>query len=306
MDVTANAPRGGRPPTPRDKLAGERLRQALRLLGKTWRKNTHDPDHIRQWPDWEANGLPRSATTIDADIRLGVPEERLAAYEHCLGLPLGALGSPDADIHSLLRAAPRPQTPAPLPVFPGLGPSFHESYLIHNNPEYLQTLHRLTAGVYRAHYVLHGVDAVFRCVMQISDIGDHHLTGRGFFMMFGMENVYDSSIFRWHNNLHTLFLCKNRLELGHYLSVDPLRHNLVARRDPFWLKGQGVTDRGLADNAPIAFNFRMEMLPRPEGASLDDLWEEECEDLRRNPKVEPGEPAYEDLRAQVLEPDTLV
>ena len=125
------------------------------------------------------------------------------------------------------------------------------------------------------------------------------------FVMFGAENHFDASTFCWHNNLHTFLLCDNRTELAHYMTIDPLRHNLVARREPFWLKGHGITDRGLADNAPISYILRKEKLPQPDGVSQEELWQRECELLRSRPAVLPGDNEYDELRAQILEPDSL-
>jgi len=95
-------------------------------------------------------------------------------------------------------------------------------------------------------------------------------------------------------------------ELGHFLLVDPLRHNLVARRDPFWLKGQGVTDSGLADNMPVSFAFRMQKLLTPDEGGLEGLWDRECADLRRRPSILPGDAEYASERAEVVSPDALL
>ncbi|WP_300470494.1 hypothetical protein [Breoghania sp.] len=78
---------------------------------------------------------------------------------------------------------------------------------------------------------------------------------RGRFSMFGVENPLNADMFPWQNNLHVHFLCENEFELGYVLFIDPLRHHLVRRRKPFWLKGEGLTDRELADNLPISFKF---------------------------------------------------
>jgi len=299
-------PRTGRPAKPRDPIAGERLRQALRILGKTWRKNTGDPDHVLNWPAWAACGLPRSATTIDADIRLGVPEERMAAYARCLGLPPRALGEPETDMRDALGAARQDRAGAATPLALGFGPAFESDYLVYNASPYIRDLFALMGGVYRVHYALTATSELHRCAYWLHAAEAHRLLGRGLFMMFGLENLFSANIFRWHNNLHTHYLCHTGKELGHYLSVDPLRHNLVARRDPFWLKGQGVTDRGLADNAPVCFTFRMEKLPLPDGRGPEALWEEECDALRARPAILPGESDYDALRDAVLVPDTLL
>lgn len=288
----------GRPAQRRNAVAGEHLRLALRLLGKTWRKNTRDPDHVLNWSDWTALGLPRSATTIDADMRHGVPEERLSAYAQCLGISLAAFKSHDTDIRAELGLPGRSHAAAP-PLDFGFGPAFRDDYLAYNSKQYLQRLFGLLGGVYRVHYVLPIADFVNRCAFWLYRVGDHRLRGRGMFMRFGLENMFDATMLRWHNNLHTTYLCNESKEFGHFLLNDPLRHNLIMRRIPFWLRGVGMTDSGLSDNAPVAFTFRMERLTAPDGVSSEDVWRAECEGIRRRPSIHPGEPDHDSLRSAI-------
>jgi hypothetical protein len=303
MDIPS---RSGRPAKPRHPVAGGHLRRALKILGKNWRKNTEDPEHVLNWEAWTAQGLPRSTTTIDADIRQGVPEERLAAYARCLGLSPGALLSPDTDLAALLEAARRTRKPGEPVAAPGLGPAFRDEYPAFNSPAYLERLFTLLRGVYRVHYTLPIADFVNRCAFRVHGIADGCLAARGLFMRFGLDNPFQAAIFRWHNNLHVSYLCDNKKELGHFLTVDPLRHNLVARRDPFWLKGHGVTDSGLADNMPVPFAFRMHKLPAPAGCGQGELYDMECADLRLHPSVLPGDAAFTALRDDIAAPDALL
>lgn len=303
MDIPS---RSGRPAKPRHPVAGGHLRRALKILGKNWRKNSEDPEHVLNWETWTAQGLPRSTTTIDADIRQGVPEERLAAYARCLGLSPGALLAPETDLAALLGAARRGRASTEPAVALGFGPAFQDEYPAFNSPAYLEKLFALLGGVYRVHYTLPIADFVNRCVFWVHRVADGCLSARGLFMRFGLDNPFQATIFRWHNNLHVSYLCDNKKELGHFLIVDPLRHNLVARRDPFWLKGQGVTDSGLADNMPVSFAFRMQKLLTPDEGGLGGLWDRECADLRRRPSILPGDAEYESERAEVVSPDTLL
>jgi hypothetical protein len=298
-----NAARSGRPTKRRHPIAGEHLRQALRILGKAWRKNTGDPDHVLNWNAWLTLGLPRSATTIDGDIRLGIPEERLAAYAQCLGLSPRMLESPDTDIQAVLGASRQAQAAAP--PLPGLGfeSSFECDYRNYNSPQYIQALFDLVSGVYQVHYILPLAEAVHRCAFWCYAAERHGILGRGLFVMFGLDNFFRSRTFRWHNNLHSTYLCDNKKELGHFLLVDPLRHNLLARRDPFWLHGQGLTDSGLVDNAPVPFTFRMVKIPMPADDSPGALWDRECEALRRKPSIAPDDAAYAALRQAILAPE---
>jgi hypothetical protein len=295
----------GKRARPRNKTAGMQLRQALKLLDKHWRKNACDPGHVLNWEAWQACGLPRSATTIDYDMRIGVPEDRMMAYAYCLGLPPRAFGDPDADIHFLIGMSQQNATRASS-IDLGFGAAFSGEYNSHNTPEYIHKLFGLMEGVYRAFYVLHGVEPLGRCAYWINQAAPYFVKSRGFFIMFDMENVFEANTFRWHNNLHTFLLCDNRTELAHYMTIDPLRHNLVARRSPLWLKGHGITDRGLAENAPISYILRKQKLHQPEGVSLEELWRQECCSLRSRPAVMPDDDDYEELRAQILEPDTLL
>ncbi len=288
----------GRPALRRNAVAGEHLRLALRLLGKSWRKNTKDPDHVLNWSAWTSLGLPRSATTIDADMRHGVPEERLSAYAQCLDVPLAAFESHDSDIRAELGLPSRSRAAAP-PLELGFGPAFRDDYLAYNSRQYLQRLFGLLGGVYRVHYVLPIADFVNRCAFWLYCVGDHRLRGRGMFMRFGLENMFDATMFRWHNNLHATYLCDESKELGHFLLIDPLRHNLIKRRIPFWLHGVGMTDSGLADNAPVAFTFRMERLTVADGGSPEEAWRAECEAIRRRPSIHPGEPEHDSLRGAI-------
>ena len=299
------APKTGRPTKPRNAVAGENLRQALKTLGKTWRKNVNDPDHVFNWDAWSACGLPRSPTTIDADMRLGVPEERLGAYAQCLAISPRTLVSPGTDIRAALGLARPARHPATAAPGLGLGPTFTEDYLGYNAPAAMRRLFDLVAGVYRVRYVLSITEDVHACAFWFAAAENHRLLGHGFFVRFGLDNFFRASTFRWHNNLHTLYLCDNQKELGHLLFVDPLRHNLVARRSPFWLSGHGVTDSGLADNAPVAMMFRMERLEPPPGLSPGDLWDRECEAVRRRPCIAADEPEHAALWAAVTAPAPL-
>lgn len=292
--------------TTRNKTAGLQLRQALKLLDKHWRKNVNDPDHVLNWETWQAYGLPRSATTIDADIRHGIPAERMLAYAHCLGVPPRDFGDPEADIPALLGLARQRAASSTSTIHLGFGPSCQDEYLHHNTEPYMRKLFGLMEGVYRAFYVLHDVEPMGRVAYWIHRADPHLLRGRGLFIMFDVENLFDANTFCWHNNLHTFLLCDNRKELAHYMTIDPLRHNLVSQRAPFWLKGHGITDRGLADNAPISYILRKEKLEQPAGVSLEELWHRECDLLRSRPSVMPDDKDYKDLRAQILEPDSLL
>lgn len=296
----------GRPTKPRNPVAGEHLRQALKALGKTWRKNVNDPEHVCNWEAWAANGLPRSPATIDADMRQGVPEERLCAYAQCLGISPGTLAAPDADIRAALGLAASARNAGAALSGLGFGPRFTGDFLAYNAQPALKKLFDLIGGVYRVHYVLSITPDVHACAFWFAAVEPHRILGHGFFVRFGLDNFFRATTFRWHNNLHTLYLCDNQKELGHLLFVDPLRHNLVARRSPFWLAGHGVTDSGLADNAPVAFSFRMERLEAPAGLSPGALWDRECEAVRRRPAIGPDAPDHAALRAAVTAPDALV
>jgi len=298
--------RSGRPVKERHVAAGRHLRQALRILGKHWRRNANDPDHVLNWDAWIALGLPRSPTTIDADIHLGVPEERLAAYAKCLGVSPSTLLAADTDIRSLLSAPLARREPAAPATAMGLGDLFLDDYRSHNAKSGLEDLFTLLGGVYRVLYVLPIAEMVNRCAFWVRAVDDGWLAATGLFMRFGLENPFKAAVYRWHNNLHATYLCENRKELGHFLLPDPTRHNLVARRRPFWLKGQGVTDSGLADNLPVSFTFRMQRLSDPDGVSAGEAWDLECEDLRRRPMILPKDPDYETLRNEILAPDSLL
>lgn len=289
----------GRPAKPRNPLAGEHLRQALKVLGKTWRKNVHDPDHVRNWDAWTAQGLPRSPTTIDADMRLGVPEERLAAYAQCLGISPRTLLSPGTDIRAALGLARPTRSPASAVPGLGFGPPFADEYLAYNAAPALKKLFELVSGVYRGRYLLSITEEVHTCAFWFSAVEGHRLLGHGFFVRFGLDNFFRANAFRWHNNLHLHYLCDNQKELGHLLLVDPTRHNLIARRRPFWLAGRGVTDSGLADNAPVLVSFRLDKVEAADDASAGLLWDRQCDAVRRRPAILPGDADHEAARAAV-------
>ena len=250
-------------------------------------------------------GLPRSSTTIDRDMRLGVPEDRISAYAHCLGITPAAMASPQTDIPELLgspRVAVAEKSPTMAMNFRDY---FPERYLEHNSDTYISELFALMNGVYRMRYLLHGVDTIHRCCVWVDRAESYRISAKGMFIMFGMENLAHGNYFRWHNNLHLHYVCQNGMELGYAMTVDPLRHNLVKRRNPFWLKGHGLTDRGLEGNIPISFLFKKEKLPVPMGMSLKDLWEMECEELRQKPFYAPGEEEYDVFWAEIMSPDSL-
>jgi len=297
--------KSGRPAKRRNPVAGEHLRQALKLLGKNWRKNTEDPDHVLNWDLWTALGLPRSTTTIDADIRQGVPEERLVAYAQCLGLSPTLFGTPDVDIRFELGLSRQGNVDMAPPSYLDFGSSFEQEYRNYNSPHYIQDLFKLITGVYRVSYLLTISDIIYRCAFWFNAAQQHHIIGNGLFVMFGLDNFFDVHLFRWHNNLHASYLCDNKKEFGHFILIDPLRHNLVAKRNPFWLQGHGVTDSGLTDNAPIAFVFHMEKVPLPGNLPPGAFWAQECEALRCKPSVLPDAAAYAGLREKILAPDSM-
>lgn len=296
----------GRPSLQRHAVAGGNLRIALKVLGKTWRRDLNNPSHVLNWEKWTEGDLPRSPTTIDRDIREGIPENRLSGYAQCLGVLPETLASPNTDMVKVLSEQGAPLETGPPSLVLGYRNSFPDRYLEHNRESYISDLFALMKGVYRVYYVLHGVEPVHRCTIWIHGTEAYRLLLRGRFTMFGKENLFNANMFRWHNNLHTHFLSENGLEFGYFMSVDPLRHNLVMRRDPFWLKGHGLTDRGLADNAPISFIFRMEKLTPPQGMSLRQLWEQESEAVRKRPYIAPGEPDHTELWAGMLATDELI
>lgn len=95
----------------------------------------------------------------------------------------------------------------------------------------------LMGGVYRVQYLLPSFEIINRCVFWVHAAEEHALLAKGFFMRFDLDNFFNARLFRRHNNLHSSYLCENRKELGYFLLPDPLRHNLIVRRDPFMLKG---------------------------------------------------------------------
>ncbi|WP_428560529.1 MAG: hypothetical protein ACP59X_16795 [Solidesulfovibrio sp. DCME] len=289
----------GRPPKPRNAIAGDNLRQALLALGKHWRKNTADPNHVLNWDRWLSYGLPHSPNTIDAHIRLGIPEDRLGDYAKCLQLPAGTLTDPTADMRQALRREWSEPSQAAAPLNFGYGAEFQKKYLGYNSEDYTQALFDLLNGVYLVQYVTPTMDIILQCSFFVYAAEKHFLRAKGLFIIFGFDNITTANIFRWHNNLHAIFHCHNMMELGHYLIVDPLRHHLVSRRTPFWLRGQGVTDNGQANNAPTVFTFRMEKLARPDGLSLEDFFRCECEALRARPAIAPDDAAYAATRQRI-------
>ncbi|WP_320171112.1 hypothetical protein [Maridesulfovibrio sp.] len=290
----------GRPIFDRNKSAGRNLRTALKLLGKTWRKDTMNPNHVLNWSTWTGCGLPSSSNTIDKDMREGVPDKRISAYALCLGLTPEGLCSPTSDIARLLSTPSGLGREQPLFIPAGSMDRHFDNWLEYNRPSYIQRMYSLMGGVYRMYYVLHDIEAVYKCALWIYGAEAHRMLMRGLFVMFGKENRLEAHIFRWHNNLHTHYLCENGLELGYTMTVDPLRHNIVSRRTPFWLHGTGMTDRGLVDNLPITFIFREEQIPCPENMSQEDLWQQECDALRAHPCIGPDDPEYERVRSSIL------
>lgn len=298
--------RFGRPPVNRNTVAGDHLRFALKTLGKKWRRDIEDSNHVLNWDNWVTNDLPRSATTIDKDMHLGVPEARLSAYAHCLRISPEAFVSPLTDMVKVLADSVS-ESNAQIPsVVMGYKDFFPKRYVEHNRDSYMQELFSLMQGVYRMSYVLQGIEILHRCTVWAYGVESFRLLMRGRFNMFGNENEFDANIFRWHNNLHVHYLCQNGMELGYTMTVDPLRHNLVRQRTPFWLKGQGLTDRGLADNVPITFTYRMEKLSLPADMQYEELWEQECGEVINRPFIAPGEPEYESLYTEVLAPEEMV
>ncbi len=289
----------------RNNIAGKNLRTALKLLGKTWRRNVDNPNHIFNWSNWFSCKLPASATTIDNDIRNGIPENRIARYALCLGVTIEDLCSSKADWSNLLsgEAAGTSKQVSYMP--PGYGDKYALQGIDYNRPSYIMDLFSLMGGVYRMNYLISGVELINRCTLWVYGTERHRLLMRGHFVMFGMENFLEAGIFRWHNNLHTHYLCENGTELGYTLTVDPLRHNIVRQRKPFWLRGTGITDRGLADNLPVAFTFHKELLPVPELMTQEKLWLQECEKVRTRPFIAPGEPDYTRIYSSIVSSETL-
>ena len=295
----------GRPTFERNYSAGHNLRIALKLLGKTWRKDVDSPNHVHNWSTWTDCGLPRSSNTIDKDIREGVPEKRITAYALCLGLTPEDLCSNKIDMTRQLSTLKVRGQEQPLFLPSGYTERHFDNWLEFNRPTYIQRMFTLMGGVYRMHYILQGIDEVYQCALWIYGAETHRMLMRGMFIMFDNENIFEANIFRWHNNLHTHFLCENCLELGYTMTIDPLRHNIVNQRSPFWLRGTGMTDRGLSNNYPITFVFREEQIPCPEGMSEEEHWQRECKAIRQRNSIAPGEPEYRHIRDLILTPEIL-
>ncbi|MDJ0931526.1 hypothetical protein [Breoghania sp.] len=154
----------GRPSLRRNAQAGKHLGPALKLMGKTWRRDAGNPNHVHHWRRWMDCGLPRSATTIDKDIREGIPDTRLAAYARCLGLTAETLTSPETDILAALEAPVPGGDRIPSKV-QGYRDRFPERYLENNQEDYIQELLGLLQGVYRMHYLLFGLNEIHRCTV---------------------------------------------------------------------------------------------------------------------------------------------
>ena len=198
--------RSGRPPVNRSSVAGDHLRLALKILGKKWRRETEDNTHVLNWDNWITNDLPRSATTIDKDIRLGVPEARLSAYARCLGISIEAFVSPRTNmVKGLADSASDHNAKSPSMVL-GYNDFFPKRYVEHNRDSYMQELFSLMQGVFRMSYVLKGIEIIHRCTVWVHDVETYRLLMRGRFNMFGNENEFDANMFRWHNNLHVHYL----------------------------------------------------------------------------------------------------
>lgn len=304
-EYMANRTGVGRPYMRRNKTAGQNLRTALKILGKTWRKNVAHPSHVRNWHNWSECNLPTSATTIDGDMRNGVPEKRITRYALCLGVDPEVLCSPGADWVKLLHG----EAMGPSRQIVYMAPGFAEKYALqgleYNRPSYIKELFSLMGGVYRMNYLISGVELIHHCILWVHSIETHRMLIRGHFIMFGMENHFEGSMFRWHNNLHAHYLCENGTELGYILTADPLRHNIIRQRNPFWLRGTGITDRGLADNQPVSFTFHKQQLPVPENMTEEEFWQYECKKIHAKPFTSPGEPDYSHLYSAITTPEVL-
>jgi hypothetical protein len=298
----------GRPPKERNPRAGDKLRRGLELLGKSYGKNVEAENHVLRWVRWTESGLPKSTVTIGEDMRRGVPADRLAGYAKCLGLPVALFADPNISVDHpefvrLVGEAKESLVQLSLPVRFGFSREFHLKLLEYNRPDYIAQLYGLLRGVYRISYKTTDLDHIGKCVFFIHARQDNILKAKGLFVFHGLDMPVFCTIYRWHNNIHFIYHSGDMLELGQWITIDPLRHQLVSRRLPFVLRGRGVTDNGLAYNTPISFSCVMEKFPENMDGDEEAVWAEQCVVLRKRPHIVPSDSEYIKLLARINEPD---
>lgn len=285
----------GRPKKDRNRVAGKNLRFALKVLGKSWRKNTQDPDHIANWDRWNLYNLPKSTVTIDTDIKEGVPLDRILPYAKCFKLSDIDFSTREIDMYDALGLSVNKQhTIDPFPWF-WQYPSVRENYLLYNSKDQLERLFERLAGVYRVYYVMAGCNSIFCALFHIYEKKGAVIYGRGLFIEEGKERHVISSIFRWQKNIHGTIFCLEDMELGYCLMRNPLQTSARAKGGKLFLEAHGVTDSIQSDHTIITYEIRLQKIALPTQQPFEAFWEAECRALHQRPYIRRRDPEYDQL-----------
>ncbi len=297
----------GRPPKIRFPMAGEKLKRALGLLGKSCGINRKSQNHVFNWERWIESGLPKSITTIREDITAGIPEDRIRAYARCFQVSHriiidDEIGPEDSRFVDALLGEKRGSL-SEEGLFGHLQQSeFSNHYQRYNTRDYLQRLFELVKGVYECYWASdEAPHQILRCALIIEKVGNWELLCRAAYHYYETDNHIRPFIFRWLNNLHVVSSADDYKSLFHAMFVDPLKIPSIMNTKPFSLLGLALSEDGEIGIRPM---FSRLFISRISDSEIDPerIYEKKADEVLKEPLVPSDKPTYETLKTKLSNP----
>jgi len=298
----------GRPKKTRVPGSGDKLRRGFEVLGRTWGKNKTAANHVFQDERWSQCGLPKSINTVQEDIRLGIPLDRLAGYAAFLDISIDMLHDAAVSSHAprfdeALFAAREVLASPDLPIFKYYAKQFRAHFQEFNNSMYVQSLFEVLRGVYHMETVFPPAREIHQSDILVHTAERYALRAECRLPFQGGDIRYDVVIYRWGSNLHISYHSRDMRMLGRLMAEDPLRHYALAHRRPFYLDLVGVGDALSGPRTCCCMRCRVERL---EGDDTDPrrAFDKACRQTRKRPVILPTDPDHAAHMARLSRPDS--
>ncbi|GFK94515.1 hypothetical protein NNJEOMEG_02361 [Fundidesulfovibrio magnetotacticus] len=289
----------GRPRKGRLARAGDKLRMAFMLLGKTWGSNTAAPNHLFNMKRWGQCGLPKSIKTVKEDIRAGVSFDRVSRYAALLNvtpsmLTDDALAPTDPAFVSAVVAAKPDQAPPTIMLQNIFGGTVNEQFLDYNRPEYVNALFELLKGFYVVYLAKVPFDVgVNKMALAIHTADPYCLRLDARFYLETEPNSLHGELHCWGAFLYGNFHLTEMQSFAVAMLPEPLRNPLIASRKPFHMSGKYLFGSEAFGREPLFALLHMERRAALPGADWAGAFEDFCRENISYQFLFPGDPEHD-------------
>lgn len=286
----------GRPKTVRIGGTGEKLYMALKLTGLSWGTRV-GPNHIAANPRWRQCGLPRSINTVIEDIRSGIPIQRLERYASFFRVAPELFANETVGPYSTDFSCEILKNKNRQPTFDALEASAldvqaRKHIQERNGVAANYSLYQLLFGVYKLFYKRRTANVLYQGVARTETQTDCGIGIAGILVVEGIPVDISGILFRWNNFIHIQYHSGDYQILGYMIGPDPMDSVLARRRQPFFMKLQGLAGSLEPTTAPDRYEILAVKQVPAEGVGLTQTFDAVLDSVVREQALVPDDAAY--------------